>query len=327
MVGEDKKPLISVIVPIYNVEKYIRKCLDSLKNQTLKEIEVICIDDGSTDGSGGIAEEYRSDGWPKFRVIHTGNRGLSAARNRGLDEARADWIMFVDSDDWVEPEFCEIPYKAAVENDADLVIFGSVINKKGRTIKCQCEKNRPQGIIDEYAAYEFGEFVVWNKLYKQRSFDTVRFPERRLAEDVATTHKLIHKAEKIVLLSDRFYHYVYRPDSISHTNSDAIRIDGFISYNERYMDLISYGYPKGKVTGSVCASAISILARIDPENDIYVKASNIVNSVKGIPEGLTWKQKIGLIAWKTDIRFFYWLSRAAGRNRRPSYYQQHMEKN
>ncbi len=98
-------PLISVIVPIYNVEKYVRKCLDSLKNQTMKQIEVICIDDGSTDESGRIAEEYKSEDWPKFRVIHTENRGLSAARNCGIDEALADWIMFVDSDDWVESEF------------------------------------------------------------------------------------------------------------------------------------------------------------------------------------------------------------------------------
>ena len=89
-------PLISVIVPIYNVEKYVRKCLDSLKNQTMKQIEVICIDDGSTDESGRIAEEYKNeDGWPRFRVIHTENRGLSAARNRGIDEAKSQWLMFV----------------------------------------------------------------------------------------------------------------------------------------------------------------------------------------------------------------------------------------
>lgn len=118
-------PLISVIVPIYNVERYVRKCLDSLKGQTLKQIEVICIDDGSTDGSGKIADEYVSEEWPRFRVFHTENRGLSAARNRGIDEAKAQWLMFVDSDDWVHEDFCRVPYEAAIENSADLVIFGA----------------------------------------------------------------------------------------------------------------------------------------------------------------------------------------------------------
>lgn len=124
-------PLISVIVPIYNVEKYVRKCLESLKNQTMKEIEVICIDDGSTDRSGLIADEYESSEFPIFRVIHTENRGLSAARNRGLDEARAEWIMFVDSDDWVDKEFCRVPYENAIENKADMVIFGVGTVKRG----------------------------------------------------------------------------------------------------------------------------------------------------------------------------------------------------
>ena len=126
-------PLITVIVPIYNVAPYVRKCLDSLKRQTLKQIEVICIDDGSTDESGEIAEEYESQNWPLFRILHTDNQGLSAARNRGLDEAKSQWLMFVDSDDWVEPEFCEMPYKTAIEYQADLVIFGRYLtNSEGK---------------------------------------------------------------------------------------------------------------------------------------------------------------------------------------------------
>lgn len=124
-----QQPLISVIVPIYNVEKYVRKCLDSLVAQTLREIEVICIDDGSTDRSGEIADEIARDD-ARFRVIHTENRGLSAARNRGIDEARSQWLMFVDSDDWVSPEFCRVPYEAAIEYGADLVIFGAYVVKR-----------------------------------------------------------------------------------------------------------------------------------------------------------------------------------------------------
>ena len=128
--SKQKKPLISVIVPIYNVAPYIRKCLDSLKRQTMKEIEVICIDDGSTDESGKIAEEYESQEWPVFRIIHTENRGLSAARNRGIDEAQADWLMFVDSDDWVSNEFCRTPYEVAIKYNSDLIVFWLYKSKK-----------------------------------------------------------------------------------------------------------------------------------------------------------------------------------------------------
>ena len=135
--------MVSVIVPVYNVEKYVRQCLESLKAQTLEDVEFVIIDDGSTDSSGRICDEYSIDS--RFRVFHTENRGLSAARNRGLDEARGEWIEFVDSDDWVLPGFCEVPLKAAIENNADLVIFQRApTNEKGR-IKRGKKKEIPIG--------------------------------------------------------------------------------------------------------------------------------------------------------------------------------------
>ena len=159
-----QQPLISVIVPIYNVEKYVRKCLDSLVNQTMKQIEVICIDDGSTDDSGKIADEYESSEFPIFRVIHTDNRGLSAARNRGLDEARAEWIMFVDSDDWVDKDFCEVPYKAAKMHNADMVVFNTTqVTEKGRK-KYVKRRDIADRYTDAESLIDEGNTVVWNKL-------------------------------------------------------------------------------------------------------------------------------------------------------------------
>ncbi len=157
------KPVISVVVPIYNVERYVRKCLNSLQNQTMKEIEVICIDDGSTDRSGAIADEFNNDcGWPIFRVIHTNNRGLSTARNRGIKEARADWLMFVDSDDWVSEDFCRIPYVTAIETKADLVIFRCFrVSMLGRIRKSK-RPVKPKGIWDEITAHEYGGAGAWN---------------------------------------------------------------------------------------------------------------------------------------------------------------------
>ena len=111
--------MVSVIVPIYNVENYVKKCLDSLAAQTLKDVEFILIDDGSTDNSGKIADQYSSD--PRFHIFHTENRGLSAARNYGIDQSHGEYLMFVDGDDWVAPDYCRIPYETAITNNADLV--------------------------------------------------------------------------------------------------------------------------------------------------------------------------------------------------------------
>ena len=119
-----ENPLISVIVPIYNVAPYLRACLDSLAAQTMKEIEIVMIDDGSTDGSGAIADEYVSSSFPIFRVIHTANGGVSAARNRGIDEARGEWIMFVDGDDWIDADMCEQMLEPGVRENVDLVMCG-----------------------------------------------------------------------------------------------------------------------------------------------------------------------------------------------------------
>ena len=106
-------------------------------------------------------------------MIHTENRGLSAARNRGIDEAKAEWIMFVDSDDWVSPDFSRIPYEAAIENQTDMVIFG-FHKTSGKTDHCSQENTIE--IIDEFTAHEFGEVVVWNKLYCRCLFDGIRYP-------------------------------------------------------------------------------------------------------------------------------------------------------
>ena len=126
------KPLVSVIVPVYNVEPYLHRCIDSLVHQTLKDIEIILIDDGSTDGCGKICDEYAAAD-TRIRVVHQENAGLCEARNTGIDRAQADYLMFVDSDDWVQAEFCEIPLMLAKEHQADLACFRPDLSNKGDT--------------------------------------------------------------------------------------------------------------------------------------------------------------------------------------------------
>ena len=300
-------PLISVIVPIYNTEKYVRSCLESLKNQTMKQIEVICIDDGSTDGSGRIADEYESEDWPIFRVIHTDNRGVSAARNRGIDEAKTEWLMFVDSDDWVNQRFCEIPWRTAVETKADLVAFQAQTIRRGRPVKRK-RRDIPVGVLDEMKAYDHIGMVTWNKLYHKNLFDDIKYPESQVYEDVATTHKLIHKSGRIISLSDCLYYYVKRSDSITNTHTISSKKDRLAAYLERANDLISYGYPDEKVIPY--GPALALLSVMAPCDDpLYKKATEIVDSVNGYPKKLTWKQTFGRMVFRTNKKSFYFLGK------------------
>lgn len=296
-------PLVSIIVPIYNVAPYIRKCLDSLKSQTIQEIEVICIDDGSTDDSGNIADEYKNDVWPIFRVIHTENRGLSAARNRGIDNARADWIMFVDSDDWVESSFCEKPYRIAIDTDSDLVIFERILMRENGRVKHEKKSNITTGIIDFETAIDIGWPAVWNKLYKKSLFDDIQFPEGQVYEELSTTHKLIYKAKRISIVSDKLYYYRLRKDGITQTvKNDLAWIE---AGEKRANELIDYGYPTEKANAELYRIALKCCGRAEKTNGIvYKKASEIIDRTACITSDFTTRERAMLTLWRISKPFY-----------------------
>ena len=297
--------MISVIVPIYNTEKYLPKCLDSLAAQTYPDVEFILVDDGSTDNSGVIADQYTD---PRFRVFHTENHGLSAARNFGIEQARGEWLMFVDSDDWVEPGFFEIPYQTALHYDADIVIFHAYNVKDGRI---KGEKSFASiEVIDWKKAVECGGLPVWNKLYKRELFDGIRFPEGRVYEDLAVTHKVLMQAKRIVMIPDVLYFHVYRKNSLSHRRSVKYKRDAFISVLERAEDLESFGFAEDMYEPPLIACAILFLVVTDPSEDqLYREAEKIADSVKGIPSYLPWKRKVLLMVWKTNKPLFHLIRR------------------
>lgn len=190
--------MISVIVPVYNVEPYLKKCLDSIVNQTYEDLEILVIDDGSTDKSGQICDEYAE--WDeRVRVFHTDNKGLSAARNLGLKEAKGEWIEFVDSDDWVDRDYCKLPLELANIHNADLIIFRfrkiRGINRRWRIKPGKKTTEDALRLIHEEASV-----VVWNKLFRRSLFNGISFPIGKLYEDNAVTHQLIHKATSIYSL-------------------------------------------------------------------------------------------------------------------------------
>lgn len=267
------------------------------------------------DESGVIADEYKNEKeWPIFRIIHTANRGLSAARNRGIDEAVADWLMFVDSDDWVSEDFCRIPYETAIENQADMVIFRSYDVKNGS--KKPELKSGLTGIINELDASRICGSAVWRRLYRRELFEDIKFPEGRIYEDIATTHKLTHKAKKILCIEDFLYFHLNRNGSISNTHTEDNEKDNFTAELEKYKDMVAYGFSEETIDSLFCPVALQYLARHTPSNDdLYRNAVEYVDNIKSKPKTLSFNQKVALLAWKIDRRLFYMLVKATGRGK------------
>ena len=304
-------PKVSLIVPVYNVEDYLRKCVDSIIGQTLRDIEIILVDDGSTDNSGKICDEYaeRDD---RIRVIHKTNGGLSDARNAGIDVATSPFVMFIDSDDWVEPGYCELPYNEAIKNNADLVLFAYRIIREDGTADNK-ETGMHEGLLNKIEAYDFNvnfAQAAWLGLYRKQLFDNIQFPIGRLLEDVATTYKLIHAADVIYLLNLPLYNYrVGRPGSIMTGPSSKRSQDLKEIWTEEIHDLFKWGYDEYAV--SIAITLLSWCGSADPEQQELVnqvrkcKAKTISN--------LNWRKRMMFRVLKVSTTLFDALSVISGR--------------
>ena len=215
-------PLVSIIIPVYNVEKYLDKCIASVVNQTYTNLEIILVDDGSPDNCPAICNEWQAKD-NRIKVIHQENGGLSKARNEGLKIATGEFIGFVDSDDWIEPEMYETLLTALLESKADIAVCNYQVEyeKIKNTIPSTKTKD-----IRHYTAEEvlkliftirgFIRTVVWNKLYKRILLVNNLFPEGKIYEDNYWTPKVIGGATLILTIDSSFYHYLYREKSLSH---------------------------------------------------------------------------------------------------------------
>lgn len=179
--------MISIIVPIYNVEQYLPRCLDSIVNQTLQDLEIILVDDGSSDCCGEICDAYAQKD-KRIIVYHTANGGLSAARNYGMARARGDYLGFVDSDDWIDPEMFEILLRQMEDNQADVSISGFKYEYPERAVVASIADEQYVNHDELLKALLSGNLggVIWNKLYRKKSFKDTVFPEGHVFEDIAT---------------------------------------------------------------------------------------------------------------------------------------------
>lgn len=243
--SKDKIPkgiLVSIVIPVYNTEKYIRQCLNSIINQTYENLEIIIVDDGSTDKSGKLCDEYATYD-SRITVFHTENHGLSAARNFALDRMSGEYVAFIDSDDWIE--------KNTISR---LMSFASI--HRGEIIACQCtiewkEKSiqpntdniikafEREDILNDYIINGTMGTTIWNKLYSVDFFSSIRFPEGHNYEDEFTTYLFAEMALKVVCIPDKLYHYRQRQGSIIHTYSMNNLIDHWLSCYKKYDELIN----------------------------------------------------------------------------------------
>lgn len=228
--------LVSVIVPVYNVESYLRKCLDSIVGQTYHDLEIILVDDGSTDKSGDICDEYAKND-SRIIVIHKENGGLSDARNAGMRIATGEYVGFVDSDDWIELDMYEILYQLCEQYQLDLVAARFCLNENGIDVN-NCVTNKFVEMTGkellECNIFECDSKVVtnsvWDRLYRRTLIQGIEFPKGRKYEDICFTTNVFLKAERCGYLDKELYHYTVRDDSImgkSKLNQKGLPIEIF----------------------------------------------------------------------------------------------------
>ena len=221
---------ISVIVPVYRVEKYLPACIDSILNQTFTDFELILVDDGSPDRCPEICDETAKRD-ARVRAIHQANQGLSAARNAGIEAAHGAWLSFVDSDDFLAPDFLETLHDAAVRAGADCVLCGVQLTdeagqKIGQPLSVADGVRTGRSILETLCrAPEIPYLVAWNKLYRRDVFQTLRYPVGMQNEDTYLAAELFDTVQTVICVSKPMYFYRQRADSIMHTAVTTRNLD------------------------------------------------------------------------------------------------------
>lgn len=218
--------LVTIIVPVYKVEPYLRACLDSIRSQTYSNFEAILIDDGSPDQCGAICDAY-AERDPRFCVIHQKNAGVSVARNVGIDQSHGGYIMFVDGDDYISADMCEQLVTALEMSQADIAICGFWVIEADKKWRVGIEQKRiisgKEAVIQYFAGSGANDLsTIWNKLYKRSIFNkkpALRFPVKEFYEDEFLSYKLLYRAERVVQIEKPLYYYRQRMNSAMHTIS------------------------------------------------------------------------------------------------------------
>ena len=241
--------LMSVVIPVYNVQEYLQKCVDSVLNQTISNYEVILVDDGSRDGCPGICDKY-AEVYENVISLHKENGGLSDARNFGVKHASADYIVFVDSDDYVDPEYLESLWNLHLKYSSDIVVQGVKREQENGELLNEI-KSTSEMLVGPQKAIElmcYGKNVAvfaYAKLYLKSYLLKASYPVGKLHEDVFTTYRLFDQCEKIVIGTESHYHYLVRKGSILNSKFSVRYLDSLEGAHE-IIDFVKCQYPKIK---------------------------------------------------------------------------------
>lgn len=240
--------LISIIIPIFNVESYLDRCIASVSDQTYQNLEIILVDDGSTDRSGQICDEWAARD-PRIRVIHQPNSGVSAARNTGLHAASGDWIIQVDSDDYVAPYAVQQLLGASRNTGADMVICDFVkgsdeaycfTKNTAATVETEDGVSMIRRLYDgDHSALRYG--VPWCKMSRKKLYDGILYPDGKIFEDIYTTHKLLFRCQRIAVLETPLFYYFQRPGSIMNMSFSMKKLDYLQALVERVAFFQNHG--------------------------------------------------------------------------------------
>ena len=290
------KDLITIIINVYNGEKYINKCIDSIINQTFKELEILIINDGSTDNTLKICKSYKDK---RIRIITTENLGLSLSRNIGIDNAKGEYLYFIDVDDFIELDTIEYLYNLCIKYDTKMSsckpkdVFDYNVNIINKTEVIKVLTSKEMLIMLLLGKERAG--TIWNKLIYRNLFDDIRF-EDRIVNDITVTHKLMIKAEKIVYSNQVKYYYLRHRNSITgkEIKNTARSIDSFKTQVERH-DYIKKLYPD-LIENDICLIRLLViyLCRDDDKFQKFLKEENAMKLFKQLFTFKIFKSDISL---------------------------------
>ncbi len=278
--------LISIIVPVYNVEKYIDRCILSLINQTYKKIEIILVDDGSLDNSYLICKRYAQND-NRIRVFHQNFKGVSASRNCGLANARGEYIVFLDGDDEASPNYVEKLYTTLLDNDLDIAQCCLIRIKDG----CKINELPVENGVKVFTGIEmqmrifrrdrYFTMCLCGKIFKKGLFEGLKFPEGRINEDESLIYLLMYRAKRVGVIDDYLYYYYYNGDSITEKPYNIHRLDSFYMLEEKYSFYKSKGHTEfanktaSEYFSQMCVVFMHKFSDSNEQNEIFDKAVEI----------------------------------------------------
>ena len=311
--------LISIVVPVYNVDRYLNKCVETLVNQTYKNIEILLINDGSTDNSSNLCNEWiKRDN--RIRVFHKKNGGLSDARNYGIEKARGKYISFIDSDDYIKLNMLSILHYYLIKNNADISIvsylmvdenYDNLLDNNIPEKEC-ISFTKEEAIKELFHDNSIGNYA-WNKLYKKSLFKEIKFPVGKKMEDIGTMYLLFEKANKIIYNPSKCYYYVQREGSILHDKNKKLIQDKYELSRERFL-YINSKYP-GMIDNKQFIMDVILRSYFYLDNKRQIESLELLSKIEKnnkIIKLLPNKKKIRYYIFKLNRNIYWYIFRRKG---------------